>query len=136
MRRRPPRSTRTDTLFPYTTLFRSVRRPQRVDPGEPAAAGALGIRLCDGRRQRGSPPEGLPATARLAGRTFRLTRSATQFTRTFESMSGTHPDLWPLTPKVRAGRTMTNKKSTAGRGGRGGAGERDLGSGVSYRGTV
>src|SRR3546814_7590594 len=23
--RRPPRSTRTDTLFPYTTLFRSVR---------------------------------------------------------------------------------------------------------------
>src|SRR3546814_13446785 len=26
MRRRPPRSTRTDTLFPYTTLFRSARR--------------------------------------------------------------------------------------------------------------
>src|SRR3546814_12637302 len=28
MIRRPPRSTRTDTLFPYTTLFRSVRRSQ------------------------------------------------------------------------------------------------------------
>src|SRR3546814_5266539 len=26
MIRRPPRSTRTDTLFPYTTLFRSYRR--------------------------------------------------------------------------------------------------------------
>src|SRR3546814_7850991 len=26
MRRRPPRSTRTDTLFPYTTLFRSHPR--------------------------------------------------------------------------------------------------------------
>src|SRR3546814_16835968 len=25
MLRRPPRSTRTDTLFPYTTLFRSAR---------------------------------------------------------------------------------------------------------------
>src|SRR3546814_1608802 len=25
MIRRPPRSTRTDTLFPYTTLFRSLR---------------------------------------------------------------------------------------------------------------
>src|SRR3546814_20197911 len=25
MRRRPPRSTRTDTLFPYTTLFRSLQ---------------------------------------------------------------------------------------------------------------
>src|SRR3546814_4201223 len=27
MIRRPPRSTRTDTLFPYTTLFRSLGRP-------------------------------------------------------------------------------------------------------------
>src|SRR3546814_13727116 len=27
MIRRPPRSTRTDTLFPYTTLFRSHVRP-------------------------------------------------------------------------------------------------------------
>src|SRR3546814_12642320 len=27
MIRRPPRSTRTDTLFPYTTLFRSFIRP-------------------------------------------------------------------------------------------------------------
>src|SRR3546814_6160803 len=27
MSRRPPRSTRTDTLFPYTTLFRSARQP-------------------------------------------------------------------------------------------------------------
>src|SRR3546814_18552577 len=34
MIRRPPRSTRTDTLFPYTTLFRS--RPDALDmnPGE------------------------------------------------------------------------------------------------------
>src|SRR3546814_8591461 len=28
MRRRHPRSTRTDTLFPYTTLFRSPRLPR------------------------------------------------------------------------------------------------------------
>src|SRR3546814_9372598 len=28
MIRRPPRSTRTDTLFPYPTLFRSVRQGQ------------------------------------------------------------------------------------------------------------
>src|SRR3546814_4180731 len=33
MIRRPPRSTRTDTLFPYTTLFRSRRR-QLQPPGE------------------------------------------------------------------------------------------------------
>src|SRR3546814_4360672 len=29
MRRRPPRSTRTDTLFPYTTLFRSLPSPEQ-----------------------------------------------------------------------------------------------------------
>src|SRR3546814_4285532 len=33
MRRRPPRATRTDTLFPYTTLFRS-----QPDPGSAAPA--------------------------------------------------------------------------------------------------
>src|SRR3546814_18675362 len=30
MRRRPPRYTRTDTLFPYTTLFRSGRSESKV----------------------------------------------------------------------------------------------------------
>src|SRR3546814_13850603 len=43
MRRRPPRSTRTDTLLPYTTLFRSpagvarkrMRRPPGVGDGGP-----------------------------------------------------------------------------------------------------
>src|SRR3546814_17622549 len=37
MIRRPPRSTRTDTLFPYTTLFRSWRRQRRLR-STPAAA--------------------------------------------------------------------------------------------------
>src|SRR3546814_15830978 len=32
MIRRPPRSTRTDTLFPYTTLFRSRDDRVAVDP--------------------------------------------------------------------------------------------------------
>src|SRR3546814_3691014 len=40
MIRRPPRSTRTDTLFPYTTLFRSERIAQgMLEAG--AAAGGL-----------------------------------------------------------------------------------------------
>src|SRR3546814_13938206 len=42
MIRRPPRSTRTDTLFPYTTLFRSTR----VARGPAQGAG-------DGAQQRG-----------------------------------------------------------------------------------
>src|SRR3546814_19622233 len=41
--RRPPRSTRTDTLFPYTTLFRS---------GEPAVAVALELDALAARQLR------------------------------------------------------------------------------------
>src|SRR3546814_15784889 len=33
MIRRPPRSTRTDTLFPYTTLFRSPEKRAEVEAG-------------------------------------------------------------------------------------------------------
>src|SRR3546814_4923215 len=33
MIRRPPRSTRTDTLFPYTTLFRSTSPASSARPG-------------------------------------------------------------------------------------------------------
>src|SRR3546814_6897927 len=38
MIRRPPRSTRTDTLCPYTTLFRSANGIQRHGPTLPAEA--------------------------------------------------------------------------------------------------
>src|SRR3546814_20886890 len=39
MIRRPPRSTRTDTLFPYTTLFRSsLVRASRFSPGKRRSA--------------------------------------------------------------------------------------------------
>src|SRR3546814_15578346 len=46
MIRRPPRSTRTDTLFPYTTLFRSVRAAELLDPrdvGEDVLEPAAGV---------------------------------------------------------------------------------------------
>src|SRR3546814_6916657 len=47
MIRRPPRSTRTDTLFPYTTLFRSAdrhraRRGGRGAGGESRGRGTSG----------------------------------------------------------------------------------------------
>src|SRR3546814_8124198 len=38
MRQLPPRSTRTDTLLPYTTLFRSLRpAPRQFDEGDDRA---------------------------------------------------------------------------------------------------
>src|SRR3546814_9081812 len=38
MIRRPPRSTRTDTLFPYTTLFRSCKQRARAIRRQPFQA--------------------------------------------------------------------------------------------------
>src|SRR3546814_15695858 len=38
MYRRPPRSTRIDTLFPYTTLFLSIRRRRRTRRRSPQLA--------------------------------------------------------------------------------------------------
>src|SRR3546814_8062515 len=66
MIRRPPRSTRTDTLFPYTTLFRSALQPLRDQPPTPGlfqdfgeqhvVAGQYGV--IDGVRDH--PPLGKP----------------------------------------------------------------------------
>src|SRR3546814_3584938 len=45
MIRRPPRSTRTDTLFPYTTLFRSPAGPAITGPEQDAKnTGSFGVR--------------------------------------------------------------------------------------------
>src|SRR3546814_8641169 len=41
MMRRPPRSTRTDTLFPYTTLFRSRQRYRQQTQGSLAGPAQL-----------------------------------------------------------------------------------------------
>src|SRR3546814_1267054 len=40
MIRRPPRSTRTDTLFPYTTLFRSLQPRDADEPGSDVGGAA------------------------------------------------------------------------------------------------
>src|SRR3546814_18005572 len=51
MIRRPPRSTRTDTLFPYTTLFRSDRDRRVVRPAREAEREVAGLAgLGDGER--------------------------------------------------------------------------------------
>src|SRR3546814_13330144 len=52
MIRRPPRSTRTYTLFPYTTLFRSRCQPLPADPrvvaaGAPHRRGAGAMKFLD-----------------------------------------------------------------------------------------
>src|SRR3546814_18608781 len=46
MIRRPPRSTRTDTLFPYTTLFRSGWSGAHPDRSVCAANAGFGLAVC------------------------------------------------------------------------------------------
>src|SRR3546814_9374586 len=59
MIRRPPRSTRTDTLFPYTTLFRSLRRPQQRTGVVGDVRGRLGQRAVEVQaRLTGQQPVG------------------------------------------------------------------------------
>src|SRR3546814_8722764 len=43
MIRRPPRSTRTDTLFPYTTLFRSAQIAAGIAVAAVTTMGAVGL---------------------------------------------------------------------------------------------
>src|SRR3546814_6503257 len=61
MIRRPPRSTRTDTLFPYTTLFRSARRAERRI--ERIVGSVLGIVAPVGAAEIDVPARGFAAQA-------------------------------------------------------------------------
>src|SRR3546814_13280255 len=57
MIRRPPRSTRTDTLFPYTTLFRTIPSQTKLPEKPPTASIALHLIIenCN-KRGRGRKP--------------------------------------------------------------------------------
>src|SRR3546814_14294195 len=63
MIRRPPRSTRTDTLFPYTTLFRSVQLVHRAGRrGVALLLRGLEAAAC---RHQGAAAVAMPHHARL-----------------------------------------------------------------------
>src|SRR3546814_2728897 len=71
MIRRPSRSTRTDTLFPYTTLFRYI---DNATEGANRAA-ALTRRLLAFSRAEALLPEAIDAGALIAGMTELLDRT-------------------------------------------------------------
>src|SRR3546814_18946768 len=66
MIRRPPRSTRTDTLFPYTTLFRSL--PGSRSTGFRRGATPSRTASCRHQRDIGIVPRGCEHRFRLARR--------------------------------------------------------------------
>src|SRR3546814_14991819 len=80
MIRQPPRSTRTDTLFPYTTLFRSSDRPreQPIRDNREAIEG-MSRRIREMRRiVVGMQPEVDAAIERELGGTFFIDRPTPQ----------------------------------------------------------
>src|SRR3546814_13879664 len=66
MLRRPPRSTRTDTLFPYTTLFRSVATASVSATAVTATVGAGGKDIED--RPSMQPPSKTSGTIAIPRR--------------------------------------------------------------------
>src|SRR3546814_6540570 len=73
MIRRPPRSTRTDTLFPYTTLFRSFIE-NKASAQQAIRAGIIfesGISLASSRQRFFGPLDGAHWAKRLSDIVYR-----------------------------------------------------------------
>src|SRR3546814_15777348 len=86
MIRRPPRSTRTDTLFPYTTLFRSTVLPSTTPKRRTALRQAQGKRVLglptdfpERPIHRAARPQRPPDDQRLRGETRAVIPPAERF---------------------------------------------------------
>src|SRR3546814_1312735 len=93
MRRRPPRSTRTDTLFPYTTLLRSAAMPtslhgaQLMDtvvapatPSPPAPRALLARFFCTHASRSEEHTSELQSLMRISYAVFRLKKKTNKIT--------------------------------------------------------
>src|SRR3546814_4461593 len=99
MIRRPPRSTRTDTLFPYTTLFRSCHITHSVHRVRPRRSCGMNFLYLSARYSRiapdsktliASPPsagsESMIAGMRLLGENFRKSGRSEEHTSELQSL--------------------------------------------------
>src|SRR3546814_5685309 len=95
MIRRPPRSTRTDTLLPYTTLFRSGRAERRLLRRRNHAA-------TDPARQKRIEPGGGPAPG----------RRSEEHTSELQSLMRISYAVFCLKKEIPQNRTHTHLNST------------------------
>src|SRR3546814_8846532 len=106
MIRRPPRSTRTDTLFPYTTLFRSAG-------GAPPSAGAGGLHSAT-RSSCGRVCGAVERRSAVAG----AVRRDDAFPAHGERGELREPPLLPFGPRRRGHALFARQGSASGHGGR------------------
>src|SRR3546814_3352201 len=98
MIRRPPRSTRTDTLFPYTTLFRSADAGDRARDLQPSA----------GDRGMGRPAPWPPPADLQAGGRPRRSRATGGIGRRSEEHTSELQSLMRISYAVFCLKTKTN----------------------------
>src|SRR3546814_2291780 len=110
MIRPPPRSTRTDTLFPYTTLFRSSGQVARGSRYMPEQAQAPAIFENVSRAIRPSPQE-IARNPRARSSTLRsATRRSEEHTSELQSLMRNSYAVFCLKKKKQNTARITKKK--------------------------
>src|SRR3546814_13581705 len=119
MIRRPPRSTRTDTLFPYTTLFRSL--PAKAGVGgetrprgpAPVAGGTAGRNEVEHPERSEGLPQAASGLAGSAART-RLIGRGTSHAAARSAASIVTPAIVPPWPRPVRGSAETGGLAAVG----------------------
>src|SRR3546814_5545090 len=101
MIRRPPRSTRTDTLFPYTTLFRSpvqpvsdraprARKPDWIRVKAPTSPGYAETRVMSSEERSEEHTSELQSLMRISYAVFCLKKKKNKYSRTESAITTTY----------------------------------------------
>src|SRR3546814_7666663 len=101
MIRRPPRSTRTDTLFPYTTLFRSPEGHARLSGRRLDAAAIAG--------EEGCRPREISGDRRIGPHDAEISREIEEHTSELQSLMRNSYAVFCLKKKTKSNH---NRKST------------------------
>src|SRR3546814_7266273 len=110
MIRRPPRSTRTDTLFPYTTLFRSAAlghpasKPLGRRNGNKRANGRIAVRpyAIEAERRSEEHTSELQSLMRISYAVFCLKKKKKQRNKTTQTVNMNTQDIRTATSENRA----------------------------------
>src|SRR3546814_1583938 len=111
MIRRPPRSTRTDTLFPYTTLFRSQRRVAKTDKTTGIAAAEFARRRRQLMRMAGDDAIAILPAAPLRVRSNDTHYRSEEHTSELQSLMRNSYAVFCLKKKIKLANKEMNKNT-------------------------